>query len=117
MCPGSNRVVNSIRFCLLWMTLDEGGTEGGGGRGVKEAKRQRSFEWHFLCQVSLRRGGAEAETRCSEEEQKVPHTHTHTLGNPCCIAVLKLQPSVAADGSRLASVTIGKDDRPVGGGG
>lgn len=28
MCSGSNRVVNAIRFCLLWVTLDDVG-EGG----------------------------------------------------------------------------------------
>lgn len=34
--PGSNWVVNAIRFCLLWVTLDDVGE--GGERGKRAVK-------------------------------------------------------------------------------
>lgn len=67
MRPGSNRVVNAIRYCLLWVTLDDVGE--GGERRKHAVKLGAALPMSGLLQK-----GTEAVTRCSEAEQKVQHT-------------------------------------------
>lgn len=113
-CPGSNQVVNSIKFCFLWKTLE-------GRRGLRKVGKEEESSKTLVSPVSSlsikreTKGGAE---QSQTKEENIKHSGKRRgKANRLAGLVLKgfvklfyrmLQPPVVADGHRLTRGTVNK---------